>query len=150
LPQPASIPGSDLVFDQPASWHVADPAEVLDPAWAIEQKREHPDDAALIDAAVDAVRSGDIAYSGWIDVDEDSPKIDGWIKAEVSQRAVGPGAGRGGARQRRSPTCPRSSGHDRHRGHPAWRTGGSTRLELRPLECRRDVGRHVRPGLLDG
>jgi hypothetical protein len=66
---------------------------VLDPAWEAEQKRKHPGDAALIDSLIDGVRSGDITYSAWIDIDEGDPEIDGWIKSDVSARdyELGPG-----------------------------------------------------------
>lgn len=94
MPHRATIPGSALTFDRPTAWHDADLADVLDPAWEAEQKREHPADAALIDSLIDGVRSGDITYSAWIDIDEDDPQIDGWIKTDVSPRdfAMGQGA----------------------------------------------------------
>jgi hypothetical protein len=90
LPRTASITGSDLVFDQPASWYADDITEYLDPAWAIEQKRLHPGDAALIDSLIDGIRSGEISYSAWIDLDARDPEIDGWIKGNVSQDAGPP------------------------------------------------------------
>jgi hypothetical protein len=91
LPQPSSIPGSDLVFERPPSWHEDDLSDYLDPAWVAQQKREHPGDAALIDSLTEGVRSGDISYSAWIDVDDGDSEIDGWIKAEVSPNDLPPG-----------------------------------------------------------
>jgi hypothetical protein len=84
LPQRATIPGSDLTFERPSTWHEADLHDLLDPAWESEQKRNNPADAALIDSLVDGVRAGDITYSAWIDIDETDPEIDGWIKSDVS------------------------------------------------------------------
>jgi hypothetical protein len=90
-PQAVPIPNSRLVFDQPTSWHAADPARILDPSWAEEQKRRYPNDAPLIDDTVDAFRSGRIQYSAWIDFDADTSRADGWVDAAVSRRALAPG-----------------------------------------------------------
>lgn len=93
LPQRATIPGSDLTFGRPTTWHEADLNRLLDPAWEAEQKREHPGDAALIDSLIEGVRSGDVTYSAWIDIDEGDPEIDGWIDTSVTPRdfTMGPG-----------------------------------------------------------
>jgi hypothetical protein len=89
-PKPVAVPNSHLVFDRPASWHSSDRAAVLDPGWAIRQKERFPEDAILIDEMVEDVRSGNIDYAAWIDLDGNTSEADGWIRVDVSDHPVGP------------------------------------------------------------
>jgi hypothetical protein len=90
VPAATTIPNSRLVFDKPLAWHDADPATVLDPAWAVEQKRRYPQDAALIDGMVDAYRSGRIGYSAFIDIGGTTSEAVGWVDAAVFAHDVSP------------------------------------------------------------
>jgi len=83
------IPNSRLVFDRPASWREADRTRVLDPAWAAEQKQLYPNDAALVDAMVEAFRSGRIDYYAFIELDGNVAEADGWVEGSVVQRDAG-------------------------------------------------------------
>jgi hypothetical protein len=46
-----------------------------------------------MDSLIEGVRSGDITYSAWIDIDDGDAEIDGWILSDVAPRdfALGPG-----------------------------------------------------------
>jgi len=89
-PPTARIPNSRLVFDRPETWHEANRSRVLDPAWAEEQKQLYPSDTALVDAMVEAFRTGQIDYHAWIELDGDLTRPDGWVEASVVNRGATP------------------------------------------------------------
>ena len=90
MPVETTIASTRLVFDKPPSWREGNRADVLDPVWAIEEKKRYPADARLIDAMVDAFRSGDIDYYAWIEIDGDKSQPDGWVSAGSEEYPVAP------------------------------------------------------------
>ena len=89
MPVATTIATTRLVFDQPPSWREGNRADVLDPVWEVEEKKRYPADAELIDAMIDAFRSGDIDYYALIEIDG-QPQADGWISSGSEDYPVAP------------------------------------------------------------
>jgi hypothetical protein len=71
----------------PISWRAHDGSDYLDPAWAEREKQRYPRDAALIEATVEMFKTGRIAYSAFIELDESNPGAEGLL--DISIRADG-------------------------------------------------------------
>ena len=87
LNRPVHIPDSRLVLDVPISWRAHDGSDYLDPGWAEREKERYPRDAALIDATVEMFKTGRIAYSAYVELNEANPGAEGLFT--ISKRPDG-------------------------------------------------------------